>query len=180
MATDQRINTADVLRIPLTGLCGDRRIVRAWAVVRDDEFGRGLAQYPWHLSSGYASRNLPDINYVRGQVPYMHRLVFERYHGAIPDGLVVDHIDRDRLNNTPENLRAVTQSKNMLNVGKRRNNTSGYTGVGWWRGWWRATVSIDKRSKCLGYFASAREAAVAVNNAYRTHHPHVPPPNDVG
>ena len=57
----------------------------------------------------------------------LHRYVWEYYHGKIPKGLVIDHIDRNKDNNQIENLRAVTPSVNNKNVSfetmqKRRKN----------------------------------------------------------
>ena len=42
-----------------------------------------------------------------------HRIVFEAFNGLIKDGLLIDHIDSDRLNNNLDNLQAVTQSENI-------------------------------------------------------------------
>lgn len=41
------------------------------------------------------------------------------HNGAIPRGLEVDHIDRDRTNNLLSNLRTVTASSNQLNTKDR-------------------------------------------------------------
>jgi hypothetical protein len=49
--------------------------------------------------------------------------------GAIPEGLVVDHIDRDSSNNLIDNLRLVTGEVNARNSRMSVNNTSGITGV---------------------------------------------------
>ena len=46
---------------------------------------------------------------------YEHRVIWEMHNGPIPDGLVIDHIDRNPRNNSIENLRVVTQSQNHLN-----------------------------------------------------------------
>jgi ribonucleotide reductase alpha subunit len=39
---------------------------------------------------------------------YVSRLVYEQTHGPIPDNLIVDHIDEDKLNNQPDNLQLLT------------------------------------------------------------------------
>lgn len=46
----------------------------------------------------------------------LHRAVWEYYNGKIPDGLAIDHIDRNADNNQIENLRLVTYSENNKNV----------------------------------------------------------------
>jgi len=45
----------------------------------------------------------------------VHRLVAETFYGEIPNGMVVDHIDRNRENANLSNLRVVTPQKNMDN-----------------------------------------------------------------
>ena len=47
-----------------------------------------------------------------------HHLVAEQFIGKRPDGLVIDHIDRDKLNNNICNLRYVSQNINMRNTDK--------------------------------------------------------------
>jgi len=42
-----------------------------------------------------------------------HRLVYTVFHGPIPPGMVVNHIDARKFNNHPDNLEAVTHSGNM-------------------------------------------------------------------
>ena len=46
---------------------------------------------------------------------FVHRVVAECWHGPRPEGMQVDHIDRDSLNNDWHNLRYVTKSEQMLN-----------------------------------------------------------------
>lgn len=50
-------------------------------------------------------------------------LVAEAFNGAKPDGREIDHIDGDKTNNKPENLRYVTHKENLNNpvtVAKRK------------------------------------------------------------
>ena len=52
----------------------------------------------------------------------VHRLVYETFKGIIPKGLVVDHVDSNRLNNNIGNLQLLTPSENSrkANLGKKR------------------------------------------------------------
>jgi hypothetical protein len=44
-----------------------------------------------------------------------HRIIFEAFNYDIPDNMVIDHIDTNKINNNIENLRCVTQKENMNN-----------------------------------------------------------------
>ena len=52
---------------------------------------------------------------------YYARAVYTLVWGDIPDGLVIDHIDRNRLNDHPLNLRAITHTENL----RSREKTTG-------------------------------------------------------
>jgi len=43
---------------------------------------------------------------------YIHRLIYEAFNGLIKDGLVIDHVDSDPLNNNLSNLQAISQREN--------------------------------------------------------------------
>ena len=45
----------------------------------------------------------------------LSRVVWILMNGDIPEGMVIDHIDRDKNNNKIDNLRVVTQSDNNKN-----------------------------------------------------------------
>lgn len=61
-----------------------------------------------------------------------HRVVYVLANrGIIPRGMVVDHIDRNKLNNNPSNLRLTTHYHNRRNVSVRKDSTTGINGVQW-------------------------------------------------
>lgn len=43
----------------------------------------------------------------------VHRLVYEAFHGQIPEGMQVNHIDEDKSNNRIENLNVMTSKENI-------------------------------------------------------------------
>jgi hypothetical protein len=105
-----------------------------------------------------------------------HRLMWLYVYGAFPV-LSIDHIDRDRTNNRPNNLRLATQKQNGENMSLPKTNTSGYRGVRRESRLkskpWAATITHNYKQKHLGYFATAEEAVAArkaAEDAYFTHH----------
>jgi len=58
----------------------------------------------------------------------LHKEIMEKHKRRVP-GLLIDHIDRNRLNNCKSNLRMVTFKQNALNSSRRCDNTSSVTGV---------------------------------------------------
>ncbi len=71
---------------------------------------------------------------------------------------IVDHISRDTLDNTLENLRESDSSLNQLNKKIQKNNTSGVPGVIWKGNRWEARVSYKKERICLGRFIDLENA----------------------
>ncbi|HEC65424.1 MAG TPA: HNH endonuclease [bacterium] len=133
-------------RIQISGIRGKGK----FTVVPNDVFGE-LNKYIWHLDSkGYAVRWSRGDRKNRKHI-YVHRVV-----NNTPEGLETDHIDGDKLNNLRENLRSVTHSQNCRN--RKFVNTSGYRGVSWHQGKWRATITINGKHKHLGYFDNKRLA----------------------
>lgn len=87
----------------------------------------------WSLSkTGYAD------GWPNGVHTHMHRFL----GGPTDNGLVVDHISRDKLDNRASNIRLVTQRVNTQNVSLRKNSKSGHRGVTWLKdlGKWRAVI----------------------------------------
>lgn len=95
----------------------------------------------------------------RGKRLYVHRLVFALTTGSWPEH-DVDHIDGDKKNNRPDNLRAATRSQNCGHKGDSGRNTAGRMGVAWARHAqaWSAKIMVRGVTHRLGYFKDFAEA----------------------
>ena len=150
-------------RIPLTQ--------GKYAIVDPDDY-RWLSKYKWHaIKQGrnfYAARHIKDKNGKQRQI-FMHRQICR-----IPDHLLVDHINRNGLNNSKANLRPATYSQNNQNRSKcmSRKFSSRYKGVTWNRGHrlWQADIRFNGRRIFLGSFESEIRAAKAYDRAAKRHH----------
>ena len=49
----------------------------------------------------------------KGQLHYVHRLVWETFVGEIPEGKEIDHIDGNPQNNNVDNLQVITRRENI-------------------------------------------------------------------
>jgi type II secretory pathway component PulL len=140
-----------VYRIPLDG--------DAYALIdyADEELVRG---FNWKLlGNGYVMAQRHNF------AIYLHRLIA----GAGPDELV-DHANRDPLDNRTANLRIATHGQNSANRGadrRRAGTTSRHKGVSWrkHRNCWGAYIHVNGKTKYLGSFKGEDEAARAYNAA---------------
>ena len=117
-----------------------------------------LKVFTWGLgkSGGYPSTNV----YVnkKHKVVKFHQIVFGQKKGYL-----VDHINRNPLDNRKENLRFVAATANMINKGLSDKNKSGYKGVSWRKdsNKWRAQIVVNRKAICLGTFERIEDAIEA-------------------
>ncbi len=95
---------------------------------------------------------------IRGRNYKLHRLVFLYHHGYLPP--LVDHIDRDRSNNSIENLRELTIRENAINCTFHRGSVP-FRGVQFRKRVGKFQSFFGK--KYLGTFETAEEASDAYN-----------------
>ncbi len=138
-----------------------------FAKVDDDDFEK-FSTYSWtavkRKSGGY---NITRHFRAKGKstVVLLPRLIMN-----CPDGLVVDHVNHDTLDNRKCNLRICSVANNNMNQRKIIKRTSRYKGVSLRkekRGLkkWRACINLDKKRISLGDYSSEEEAAFAYNKA---------------
>jgi len=116
-----------------------------WFVSFDVQDFDIVKKYRWYISgTGYACHKFNNKN-----VKFHHLLMGKK------DGLVTDHINRNKLDNRRKNLRFVTHKNNC-----RNNNVEG---ISWSknRKKWIAQIGIDGGKKHLGSFELREDALKA-------------------
>ena len=106
--------------------------------------------------NGYIEIGLDNKNY------QAHRLAWFYMTGEWP-ALQIDHKDTDRANNAWSNLREATHGQNVNNSGPRKNNTSGFKGVSFFKPKqrWHARIMHEGQLHLLGYFNTPEAAHAA-------------------
>ena len=91
-----------------------------------------------------------------------HRLAWLYVYGTWPTDQI-DHINRIRTDNRISNLREVSHKQNGQNRSKPSNNTSGYTGVRWYKriSKWVAQIRHNYKHIYLGCYNTIEEAIAA-------------------
>jgi hypothetical protein len=109
------------------------RRVDSRVITIDEHIWKEVSKYHWYLIGGDDAKKTYVCCGPITRPTYLHRLAWEMtYQQAIPDGLVIDHIDGNTLNTCTSNLRCVTKSDNSLNRDKprlKRASTSKYKSV---------------------------------------------------
>ena len=100
----------------------------------------------------------------------MHRFLMESW-GFDVEGLEVDHINGNGLDNRRSNLRLCPGRLNAKNKACQRNSTTGHRGVTQLEnGRYRAGITVDGRKIWLGCFGQIEDAIAAYEAASIKHH----------
>lgn len=120
--------------------------------------------FVWHCSLGYAVMKIKKNGIVTSA--RMHRLIMDA-----PNGMDVDHINHNILDNRRCNLRVVTHHQNMMNIKKNKKHSSKYKGVYFdkKRSKFVAQICVKYKNKFIGYFEKEDEAALAYNESAKKH-----------
>ena len=116
-------------------------------------------------SRGYRSIMICGILYP------VHRVVWKLHWREEPPEYI-DHENRVRTDNRPENLRVATAAENQANAKTPRNNTSGIKGVCYHKGQkaWMASFRLNGKDVYLGCYSTREEAGAVVQAAREKAH----------
>lgn len=122
----------------------------------DDEDYDLVNKWKWYCKRGYAVRSI-YVNKKSKKV-YLHRFLMNT-----PEGLSVDHINGNKLDNRKANLRNCTLQQNLCNRPVSKNKDScKFKGV--YRhesGKWLALIKKDGKRFHIGLFSEIKDAAKA-------------------
>jgi len=145
------------------------QLTKGMVALVDDADYDWLNQWNWNVSKAgnkyYACRRHGIKEGGRGEIITMHRVIEGH------EGLDVDHIDGNGLNNQRSNLRSCTRAQNLRNKQKPNINQEPYIGIkkysGIFKTTWRAIIGHDGTTEHLGQFKTPELAARAYDAAAR-------------
>ena len=137
------------------------------AIVDADDYER-VSQYHWYVDTEARRKTAYARSRVDGRQVFMHRFIMNARPGQI-----MDHINRNGLDNRKANLRFVTVSQNHMNrVKSKRGMTSKYKGVSrckWGTKRWRADLQVNGKEFYV-YCKTEIEAARAYDEMAKQHY----------
>lgn len=138
--------------------------------IKIDDIDKGLLElHRYEIKKNrnyyYAERRFNRADGTRGKAS-LHRDIL----GEECKGRLVDHINKNPLDNRRCNLRLATVSQNAMNQAKQKNRSSKYKGVNLDKSRnrvkrWRAQIKKEGKKMHLGRFLTEKEAAEAYNAA---------------
>lgn len=141
-------------------------LTHGYITIVDDEDYEYLSQFKWWaMKKGnyiYAERS----NYCNKTKKSNHMKMHREIMKVTDKSILVDHIDRNPLNNQKSNLRLCNKQQNAANSKKRKGGSSKYRGVSlcWDRkNRYIARLYYKGRNYHLGRFKTEIEAAKAYN-----------------
>lgn len=121
-----------------------------------------LSQWNWFAWWAPTSHSFYAM---RGSEPDRKRIFMHKEIYQTTPGTEVDHKNGDTLDNRRCNLRSSNHAQNQQNAKKQSGRSSHFKGVTAWDGRWRARITVARQIIHLGSFGSAKDAAVAYDEA---------------
>lgn len=148
----------NIVTIPLTQ--GQETVIDAIDV--------DLANYTWYAQKHHSGKYYAARNGGKGaRLIRIHREVMARKIGRpLTEDEICDHIDRNSLNNTRNNLRIVSIVESNRNRRKpKTKNGNRDKGIYQKGNSYRVQITVDGKTKYIGSFATLREAKIVRDNA---------------
>ena len=128
-----------------------------WYVYKDKRNSYAQTHIPhpdggWYLQPGRKTRRK------RTTTIQMHKLIIQ---DSLKEGMQVDHINHNGLDNRKSNLRPCTFQQNRFNQRPHKNSASPYKGVTRQYGKWCAQIFTNGKSTYIGSYNDEEEAARA-------------------
>lgn len=146
------ITDGDVTKIMYNGYC----------ILVDTDMVKYIDNILWRIRDN--NRVIGENEH--GEIKLLYRYLFE-VRGINIENKVIDHINRNPLDNRLSNLNIVTHAENSENKSINKRNKSGVAGVTWHkqRKKWRARINKQGKEYSLGLFESKQDAIEARKKA---------------
>lgn len=128
-----------------------------FATVDEEDF-ESLSKHRWSIHKGWGD-TFYAIRYNKGKRTLMHTQIMGHEKGK-----VIDHKNRDGLDNRKENMRFATRGQNRANAVVSVNSRSGIKGVIARFGKWVASAQYSGKMYHLGVFNESESAKKAYDN----------------
>lgn len=116
--------------------------------------------------AGHVRKDGREVVSVNGVLYYSSRIIWAILNGEDCEAQI-DHVDLDKNNNLPENIRTASHAQNNANKGLRKDNTTGLKGICYVvsRKAFLAQLVVNKKRVLNKYFKTAKEAETAYREA---------------
>lgn len=132
----------------------NKEIVDYCLVSQEDYYH--LNKFKWHLTNkGYVQGTINNKNW------FIHKYIYEiLLNIKLEYGNIIDHINRNKLDNTRNNIRIVSFSENCRNRSKKPNASSKYIGVTYNKksNIWQTSIIVNKEN-FYAYYKNELHAA---------------------
>jgi hypothetical protein len=143
-------------------------LTRGFSAIIDDEDAEKVQRHSWCVL--IQGRNIYAQSRILGKAISLHKFIFDK---PIPKSLILDHKNRNGLDNRKSNLRLSTRSQNGVNTrAKRPGAASKYRGVWFCRKTkkWGVNIRVNKKVIWLGRFETEEEAGKVYIEASQKFH----------